>query len=64
LQLRGYLTVYLKNGRFREMFEAIWINRKRILFILGKLLRGSRRAASSSWWAGTGRVPSFAGPGG
>ncbi len=49
LQLQGYLYVYLRNLRFREMFEAIWINRKRIAFILRKLIRPSRRVASSSW---------------
>ena len=51
LQLQGYLYVYLRNLRFREMFEAIWINRKRIAFILRKLIRPTRRVASSSWFA-------------
>jgi len=36
LQLRGYLTVYLRNLRFREMAQAIWINRRRIAFILDR----------------------------
>jgi radical SAM superfamily enzyme YgiQ (UPF0313 family) len=57
LQLRGYLTVYLRNLRLREMAEAIWINRRRIVFILSKIVRASARAASSSWFQGTGRVP-------
>ncbi|MCP4246623.1 MAG: hypothetical protein GY778_06205, partial [bacterium] len=56
-QLKGYLYVYLRNLRFREMFQAIWINRRRILFIIGKLLRRTRRVATSSWLTGTGRVP-------
>ncbi len=50
LQLKGYLHVYLRNLRFREMFEAVWINRKRIAFILRKLIRPTPRAASSSWF--------------
>ena len=57
LQLKGYLYVYLRNLRFREMFQAIWINRRRIMFIIGKLLRKTRRVATSSWLTGTGRVP-------
>lgn len=57
LQLRGYLTVYLRNYRFREMFEAIGINYKRIAFILGKLIKPSNKAASSSWLDGTGKEP-------
>jgi radical SAM superfamily enzyme YgiQ (UPF0313 family) len=57
LQLKGYLYVYLRNLRFREMFEAIWINRKRILFIFGKLIRKTPRVATSSWLRGTGREP-------
>jgi radical SAM superfamily enzyme YgiQ (UPF0313 family) len=61
LQLQAYLTVYLRNLRFKEMAEAIWINRKRILFIVGKLIRKSRRVASSSWLERTGRQPTPAG---
>jgi radical SAM superfamily enzyme YgiQ (UPF0313 family) len=57
LQLKGYLYVYLRNLRFREMFQAIWINRRRILFIVGKLLRKTPRVATSSWLTGTGRAP-------
>jgi len=57
LQLRGYLTVYLRNWRFREMFDAIWSNRRRIVFILGKLLRRTSKTASSSWLDGTGKQP-------
>lgn len=57
LQLEGYLYVYLRNLRFREMLEAIWINRKRIAFILRKLIRPTRRAASSSWFERPDRVP-------
>ncbi len=49
LQLRGYLTVYLKNFRLRELYEAVAINRKRITFILKKILSKTRRTASSSW---------------
>ena len=57
MQLRAYLTVYLRNGRFREMFEAMWINRKRVLFILRKLLSRVRTdpAASSSWLEGSAK---------
>jgi len=61
LQLQAYLTVYLRNLRFKEMAEAVWINRKRILFILGKLIRKSRRVASSSWLERTGRQSAPAG---
>ena len=61
LQLRGYLTVYLRNFRFREMFQAVGINRKRIAFILGKLIKPTRRAASASWLNGTGKQPMLAG---
>jgi len=61
LQLRGYLTVYLRNLRFREMAQAIWINRQRIVFILGKLLRPTRRTSSASWLEGTGKQPILAG---
>ncbi|MEE9293449.1 MAG: radical SAM protein [Phycisphaerae bacterium] len=57
LQLQGYLTVYLRNFRFREMLEAIGTNRKRIAFILKKLIRPDRRTASSSWLNETGREP-------
>lgn len=60
LQLRGYLTVYLCNLRFREMAEAIWINRKRILFILRKIVRGSTRVASSSWFERRSPRPALA----
>ncbi len=56
LQLEGYLYVYLRNLRLYEMFEAMWINRRRIAFIIGKLFRKTRRAAVSSWLEGTGRV--------
>ena len=55
LQLKGYLYVYLRNLRFWEMFEAIWINRKRIAFILKKLIRKTPRVATSSWLDDTGR---------
>ena len=61
LQLRGYLTVYLRNFRFREMLEAIRINRRRIVFILTKLIRPTRKTASASWLDGTGRQPIPAG---
>ena len=61
LQLRGYLTVYLRNLRFREMLEAIRINRRRIVFILTKLIRPTRKTASASWLDGTGRQPIPAG---
>jgi len=57
LQLQAYLTVYLRNLRFKEMAKAIRINYKRILFILAKLIRKSRRTASSSWFERTGRQP-------
>jgi len=60
LQLQGYLYVYLRNLRFREMFEAIWINRKRIAFILRKLIRPSRRVASSSWFEQPAQTPATA----
>jgi len=59
LQLKGYLTVYIRNLRFREMFEAVKINRKRIAFILRKLVRPSPKAASASWLEGTGRSPAL-----
>ena len=57
LQLRAYLSVYMRNLRFREMFQAAWINRRRILFILKKLLSRSAAdpAASSSWLEGSAR---------
>ena len=57
MQLRAYLSVYLRTFRFREMLEAVWINRKRILFIVRKLLGRSStaRAASSSWLEGSAR---------
>jgi len=61
LQLQAYLTVYLRNLRFREMAEAIWINRKRIAFILSKLIHPTRRAASSSWLERTTPSPLPAG---
>ncbi len=61
LQLRGYLTVYLRNFRFREMAEAIWTNKKRIVFILKKLVTRKSAAASSSWLDGTGKQPILAG---
>ena len=57
LQLKGYLTVYLRNRRYREMFDAIWSNRSRITFILGKLIKPTRIAASASWLKGTGKQP-------
>lgn len=57
LQLRGYLTVYLRNRRYREMFDAIWSNRSRITFILGKLIKPTRALASASWLNGTGKQP-------
>ena len=60
LQLQGYLYVYLRNLRFREMFEAIWINRKRITFILKKILRPTRRVASSSWFERRAQAPAAA----
>lgn len=49
LQLQAYLEVYLRNLRLREMAQAIWINRKRIAFILHKLIRKGKQAATSSW---------------
>ncbi|MCK4661057.1 MAG: B12-binding domain-containing radical SAM protein [Phycisphaerae bacterium] len=57
MQLQAYLTVYLRTFRFREMFQAAWINRKRILFILRKLLssRSAGSAGSSSWLQGSAR---------
>ncbi len=57
MQLQAYLTVYLRTHRFREMFQAVWINRQRILFILKKLLSPTitDRAASSSWLEGSAR---------
>jgi radical SAM superfamily enzyme YgiQ (UPF0313 family) len=57
LQLRGYLTVYLRNFRLRELVEAVRINRKRIAFILGKLIRPTSRTASASWLEGAGKQP-------
>lgn len=50
LQLQGYLTVYLRNLRFRELFDAVWTNRKRIAFILGKLIKPTSKTASASWF--------------
>jgi radical SAM superfamily enzyme YgiQ (UPF0313 family) len=61
LQLRGYLTVYLRNFRFREMLGAMKINRKRITFILKKLIsRKPHPASSSSWLDATGKQPILA----
>jgi anaerobic magnesium-protoporphyrin IX monomethyl ester cyclase len=55
LQLQAYLTVYLRNFRIREMLAAAWLNRKRVAFILRKLLIRSdgAPAASSSWFRPT-----------
>jgi radical SAM superfamily enzyme YgiQ (UPF0313 family) len=61
LQLRAYLTVYLRNFRFREMFQAIAGNRKRIAFILRKLISRTKQTASSSWLDGTGKQPILTG---
>ncbi|UCE59340.1 MAG: B12-binding domain-containing radical SAM protein [Phycisphaerales bacterium] len=55
LQLKAYITVYLRNLRFRELFEAVRVNHKRIAFILRKLIKPSRKTASASWLEGTGR---------
>lgn len=60
LQLKGYLYVYLRNFRFREMFEAAWINRKRVAFIVGKLIRRTRRVATSSWLETARQAPACA----
>lgn len=51
LQLQAYLTVYLRNYRFRELFQTIWINWGRIAFIFKKILTPAsrNRAGSSSW---------------
>jgi len=57
LQLRAYISVYLRNLRFRELFQAVIGNRKRIAFILRKLLSPTSEAASSSWLNGTGKQP-------
>ena len=57
LQLRAYITVYLRNLRFRELFQAVIGNRRRIAFILRKLLSRTSEAASSSWLEGTGKQP-------
>jgi radical SAM superfamily enzyme YgiQ (UPF0313 family) len=57
LQLEAYLSVYLRNLRIRELIGAAWSNRKRIAFILGKLIRKTPRVATSSWLNGTGRQP-------
>ena len=56
-QLRAYITVYLRNLRFRELFQAVIGNRKRIAFILRKLLSRTSEAGSSSWLDGTGKQP-------
>ncbi len=61
LQLRGYLTVYLRNRRYREMAQAIWGNRRRITFILCKLINRKRQVSSSSWFTGTGKQPAMLG---
>ncbi len=61
LQLRAYITVYARNLRFREMFQASIGNRKRIAFILRKLLSRTKEAASSSWLDGTGKQPILTG---
>lgn len=60
LQLQGYLTVYVRNLRFREMLSAAWTNRRRIGVILKKLAlpRHDDVAASSSWLETTAR-PQF-----
>jgi radical SAM superfamily enzyme YgiQ (UPF0313 family) len=57
LQLRAYLSVYLRTFRFREMFQAITANRKRIAVILRKLIAPSGETASASWLNGTGKQP-------
>jgi radical SAM superfamily enzyme YgiQ (UPF0313 family) len=61
LQLRAYITVYVRNLRFREMLQAIIGNRKRIAFILRKLLSRTKEAASSSWLDGAGKRPLLTG---
>lgn len=61
LQLRAYLTVYLRNFRLREMFQAIIGNRKRIAFIFSKLLSRTSKAASSSWLDKRGNRPILTG---
>ncbi len=55
LQLQAYLTVYLRNRRFRELLQAVGINYKRILFILRKMITPTGKAASASWLEGTGK---------
>jgi radical SAM superfamily enzyme YgiQ (UPF0313 family) len=60
-QLKAYLTVYLRNFRLREMVRAIVGNRKRIAFILRKLLSRTKEASPSSWLEGTGRQPAPSG---
>ncbi|MCP4592120.1 MAG: B12-binding domain-containing radical SAM protein [bacterium] len=57
MQLRAYLSVYVRTYRFGELFNAAWINRRRILFILGKLLGRTApdQAASSSWLEGSSK---------
>ncbi len=57
LQLQAYLTVYLRNHRFGEMFQAIKINYKRIITICKKILLPSHddRSSSSSWFEGSSK---------
>jgi len=57
LQIKAYLTVYLRTWRFWEMSQAIWSNRDRIAFMLKKLVRKTQRVAASSWLAGPGNQP-------
>jgi anaerobic magnesium-protoporphyrin IX monomethyl ester cyclase len=57
LQIKAYLTVYLRTYRYREMAQAIWKNRGRIAFILKKLVHKTKRVAASSWLAGPTHEP-------
>jgi len=53
LHLEAYLTVYLRNFRFRELTRVAWDNRGRIFFIIKKLITGSIEGSSSSWLEGS-----------
>jgi anaerobic magnesium-protoporphyrin IX monomethyl ester cyclase len=41
LQLRAYIEVFLKNGRFRDLAKLVWVRRVAGARILAKLFRGS-----------------------
>ncbi len=64
LQLQAYLTVYVRNFRFREMYEAIRTNYRRIMLILKKLVLPARsdEPGSSSWFHGSAKPQVSAGP--